>query len=70
MELEEIKAAVDAGKLVHWSNAAYTVHPDQLGGYLVTYRRGHSSANSVGLTTRAGDLVGQPEQFFLGDPDA
>lgn len=68
MNLEKIKAAVDAGQVVHWSNTAYTVHPDQLGGYLVTYRRGHSSASSVGLTDRSGNLRGEPEQFFLGDP--
>jgi len=31
MNIAEIKAAVDAGKSVHWANEGYRVHRDGLG---------------------------------------
>lgn len=64
MTLAEIKAAVDEGKTVHWSNTAYTVIKDRNGRYLVAY-----GSNYIGLTW--GDettLNGKPEEFFLAEP--
>ena len=40
MNIEAIKAAVDAGQTVHWANTGYIVHKDALGQYLITYRHG------------------------------
>ena len=37
MTLEEIKAAIDAGRTVHWANTGYRVHKDSLGQYLITF---------------------------------
>ena len=34
MNIEAIKAAVDAGQTVHWANTGYIVHKDALGQYL------------------------------------
>jgi hypothetical protein len=35
MTLEEIKAAVEAGHVVHWHNSAYKVVKDSLGQWMV-----------------------------------
>ena len=51
MNIEAIKAAVDAGQTVHWANTGYIVHKDALGQYLITYRHGgrhHWSDGPVG----------------------
>ena len=65
MNIAEIKAAVDAGKSVHWSNTGYRVHKDSLGQYLITFTRNDST---IGLTNRAGTkLNGQEEDFFVSD---
>ena len=37
MTLEEIKAAIDAGRTVHWANTGYRVQKDSLGQYPVSY---------------------------------
>jgi len=37
MNIAEIKAAVDAGKSVYWSNAGYVVRKDILGQYLIIF---------------------------------
>lgn len=61
MTIEQIKAAVDAGKTVHWANASYTVIRDSLGQYLI--RRGD---RCCGLTDRSGtELQGREDQFFI-----
>lgn len=65
MTLEEIKAAVDAGNRVHWSNAGYVVTRDRLGQYLITFAR---NGSAIGLTNQDGNrLNGQAEEFFIAD---
>jgi hypothetical protein len=63
MTLDEIKAAVAAGKTVHWGNESYRVMVDNLGQWLI-----HRAANdwTVGLTHRDGvTLGGAEEEFFI-----
>lgn len=63
MTLEDIKAAVDAGQTVHWSNTGYVVHKDRLGQYLITYLANRSC---IGLTDRSGQrLNGKETEFFV-----
>lgn len=65
MNIPEIKAAVDAGRQVHWANAGYLVHRDELGQYLITYMPNDST---IGLTDRSGQqLNGEEEDFFISD---
>lgn len=65
MTLEEIKAAVMAGKTVHWQNSAYTVIRDRLGQFLIQYSSGRN-ANWIGLTWADGvTLNGQPGDFYV-----
>lgn len=66
MTLDEIKAAVDAGKVVHWANRGYTVIKDRFGEYLIAWRHGHADASYIGLTWRDGvTMNGTPTQFFI-----
>ena len=63
MTLEDIKAAVDAGQTVHWTNTGYVVHRDRLGQYLITYV---PNGNCIGLTDRSGQrLNGYEAEFFI-----
>jgi hypothetical protein len=63
MTIDAIKAAVDAGRTVHWANTGYVVIRDSLGEYLIRYT---PNGHCIGLTNRAGDkLNGAPEQFFI-----
>lgn len=63
MTLEDIKAAVDAGQTVHWSNTGYVVHKDRLGQYLITYL---PNGSCIGLTVRGGHrLNGKEAEFFI-----
>lgn len=65
MTLEEIKAAVDAGNRVHWSNVGYVVTRDRLGQYLITFAQ---NGSAIGLTNQDGSrLNGKPEEFFIAD---
>jgi hypothetical protein len=64
MTLEQIKAAVDAGKTVHWGNSSYRVIRDRFGQYLIAYRQGERCENYVGLTNVAGDLIESPDDFY------
>ena len=67
MTLEEIKAAVDAGLIVHWANTGYCVHRDGLGQYLVTFQ---SNSSSIGLTDQSGQrLNGDEAGFFIAGPE-
>ena len=62
MTLNEIKAAVDAGKKVFWSNFNYEVIKSS-DGYLI-----HSKSNNhyIGLTWRDGTtLNGREDEFFV-----
>lgn len=66
MNIAEIKAAVDAGKSVHWANEGYRVHRDGLGQYLITFMR---NGSSIGLTDRSGrNLNGAEADFFISEP--
>ncbi|SFM72059.1 hypothetical protein [Shimia aestuarii] len=63
MTLEEIKAAVDAGLIVHWANTGYRVHRDGFGQYLITFL---PNGSTIGLTDRSGQrLNGDEAQFFI-----
>ena len=65
MTLEEIKAAVDSGKPVRWSNDAYHVIKDNLGQYLIVCQL---NDHCIGLTNMAGDVMnGKEEQFFISE---
>jgi len=64
MTLDEIKAAVQQGKTVHWASDAYNVIQDNIGQWLV-----HCTTNDCywGLTHLDGVTVnGTPEQFYVG----
>ena len=66
MNIAEIKAAVDAGKSVHWANEGYRVHRDGLGQYLITFVPNDST---IGLTDRSGkQLNGAEADFFILEP--
>jgi hypothetical protein len=69
MTLDQIKAAVDAGKTVHWATLAYTVIHDTSRGcdqWLIAYNHGQHNANYIGLTWADGvTMNGAPEQFFI-----
>lgn len=63
MNVTQIKAAVDAGKSVHWANEGYRVHRDTLGQYLITYV---SNGSTIGLTDPSGRrLNGAEADFFI-----
>lgn len=63
MKAEEIKAAVDAGKKVHWSNKSYQVIKGK-DDYLIKGPTGHA----IGLTWEDGKtLNGKEEDFFLAE---
>jgi hypothetical protein len=68
MNIEDIKAAVDAGKIVHWANTGYVVRKDGLGQYLIVYL---PNGSTIGLTNRAGtQLNGAESEFFIADCEA
>ncbi|WP_282128003.1 hypothetical protein [Roseobacter litoralis] len=63
MNITEIKAAVDAGQVVHWANEGYCVHRDNLGQYLITFL---PNGSTIGLTDRSGSrLNGDEGDFFI-----
>lgn len=63
MNIEAIKAAVDAGQAVHWASTDYIVHKDALDQYLITYRHGGST---IGLTDQSGTrLNGDEAEFYV-----
>ena len=68
MNIIEIKAAVDAGKFIRWSNEGYVVRKDSLGQYLIIFE---PNGSAIGLTDKSGcRLNGQEEDFFLSTRDA
>jgi hypothetical protein len=61
MTLQEIKSAVDAGKIVHWSSLLYQVVKDNRGEYLIK-----CGQNYIGLTWADGvTLNGKEKDFFI-----
>lgn len=69
MTLEEIKAAVEAGQTVHWTNELYRVIKDDTGQWLIHCRpvAGHGDVY-WGLTWQDGvTMNGSPDQFYIAD---
>ena len=65
--VEEIKAAIDAGRTVHWANTGYRVQKDSLGQYLITFE---PNGSTIGLTDRSGQrLNGEEAEFFIAGPE-
>ena len=65
--IAKIKAAVDAGHSVHWSNTGYVVIRGQY-QYLVLCKQ---NDHMIGLTNQAGTkLNGGIHQFFIAEPAA
>ena len=63
MTLDEIKAAVESGETVHWSNSSYTVRKDSAGQWLVVCAR---NGHCAGLTWRDGRTMDyKPADFYL-----
>jgi hypothetical protein len=68
MTPEQIKAALDAGKTVHWANPGYRVIKDKTGQYLIGWNIGGRDENYIGLTWQDGiTLNGKPEEFYTTD---
>lgn len=66
MQLEEIKKAVDAGFVVHWTNGGYQVIKDGVGQYLIVWDKDGPRECYWGLTHQDGvTMNGTPEQFYL-----
>lgn len=65
MTLDEIKAAIAAGKRVHWVNTGYDVIKTGSGDYLIVWQK---DKNAIGLTWGDGvTMNGKPEQFFIAE---
>ena len=63
MKLDEIKAAVRAGKTVHWSNDGYVVTEDRLGQWHIVFT---STGHAIGLTWLDGvTMNGREDQFYI-----
>lgn len=63
MTLEEIKAAVNTGKTVCWSNYGYVVVHDQVGQWLIKFTPNN---HCISLTHQDGvTMNGKPEDFFI-----
>lgn len=63
MTLDEIKAAVESGKTVHWASTAYRVIKDSIGQWLIICDHNRSC---IGLTWMDGVTVnGRPDEFFI-----
>jgi hypothetical protein len=63
MTLEDIQAAVEAGRYVYWSTPNYRVIKDSIGQWLI-----HSQFNNhyIGLTHRDGvTMNGEPWEFHI-----
>lgn len=66
LSLEEIKAAVLAGKTVHWKSPAYEVVYAE-NEFFIVYDKGSPRENYIGLTHTDGvTLNGRPYEFYLG----
>lgn len=65
MNLAEIKAAVESGKTVCWSNRGYVVVKDRIGQWLIQFL---TNGHCIGLTWTDGrTLNGKPEEFFIAE---
>jgi hypothetical protein len=66
MNVGEIKAAVEAGHTVCWSNPSYEVVKDSIGQWLIKHANGHC----IGLTWRDGVTLNGNEEDFFATPKA
>lgn len=63
MNLQQIKDAVESGKVVCWSSPAYVVAKDATGQWLIVCLH---NGSAIGLTWRDGvTLNGKTEEFFI-----
>lgn len=63
MTAAEIKAAIDRGEKVYWSNPSYPVIKDKIGQYLITHT---GNGYCIGLTWQDGvTLNGKEKDFFI-----
>jgi hypothetical protein len=63
MTLEEIKAAIKAGKTVCWFHPGYKVMHDQVGQWLIWCK---TNGTYIGLTWLDGHTMnGKPEEFYI-----
>lgn len=66
MNLEQIKSAIEDGKLVYWSTESYRVVKDKKGQYFIGYNIGQRGENYIGLTWQDGlTLNGNESEFFV-----
>lgn len=66
MQLNEIKAAVKAGKTVHWANTSYRVIFGQLANGGENWLIKHDGGHAIGLTWLDGvTLNGKESEFFI-----
>lgn len=71
MTLDEIKAAVDEGKIVKWVNNAYQVIKDNLGQYLIICHLNNSCIGLHGLKgTKYENVLNGREDGFYIDPQS
>lgn len=62
MNLEEIKAAVESGKIVCWKNKGYVVKKDGIGQWHICHYRG----SCIGLTRNDNiTMNGAEEDFYI-----
>jgi len=65
MTLDEIKAAVKAGKIVHWANESYIVTGSEVQGYAIVWVY---TGDCIGLTHKDGvTLNGKEEDFYISE---
>lgn len=65
MNLEQIKAAVLAGKVVHWANDGYVVEVDRIGQWYIVCT---DNNNAIGLTWMDEiTMNGKPEEFYISE---
>jgi hypothetical protein len=66
MNVSEIKAAIDAGKVVHWGNEGYKVTRGKSGQYFIKHAQGHC----ISLAWADGEtLNGKEEDFYIAARD-
>ncbi len=65
MTLQEIKDAVNAGKIVHWASGAYVVRKGKHDDWNIVCTLNNYT---VGLTWTDGvTMNGKPEEFFVAE---
>jgi hypothetical protein len=65
MALQEIKDAVEAGKIVCWKNNSYVVKKDNLGQWLICHYNGYC----IGLTWNDDTTMNGAESDFYIEQD-